>query len=246
MFSAPYSQLAQIYDRVMVHVNYKMWASYVKNLYQFAEVKIEKVVDLSCGTGKHISFLLNDNNSFTGADLSRKMVLAAKANLKKNNRTSFLVNDARNIALKNQSTDVLLMLYDSINYLLEDLEVESLFNEIYRVLTPGGIFIFDYVTEEGLKECFDGYYESDSWDGMAYERHSNYSQKEKLQYNRFNLLFNGQPFFEEHVQRIRPSAEWKKFIKKSKVHLCAEFSNFSNSKPNIKSQRIHFVCRKNL
>ncbi len=244
MNSTPYSQLAQIYDKVMAHVNYKMWAEYIKRLYHFTDSKIDRTVDLSCGTGKHISFLSHKRGSFIGADYSQQMIFVARSNLSQKRQTLLFVNDARYIALKTQSVNIVLMLYDSVNYLLEDSDVINLFSEVCRILAPGGIFIFDFVTESGLEECFDGYYETDSWDGIAYERQSQYSKKEKIQYNKFNFLFNGEPFFEEHIQRIRTSEEWKDFIAKSKMHLSGEFSNFSMSAPNRQSKRIHFVCKK--
>ena len=246
MHSTPYSQLAKIYDKVMAHVNYKMWAAYIKKLYQFADLKIEKIVDLSCGTGKHIRCFQQDKITFIGADYSTQMIAAAKSNLHLNNNASLLVNDARKIALKNKSTGVVLMLYDSINYLIDDSDIEFLFEEVNRILIPGGLFIFDFVTEAGLEKSFDGYYESDSWEDMAYERVGRYSKTDKLQYNTFRFFFNGEPFIEEHIQRIRAPREWKRFIQKSKMHLTAEFSNFSLLPPNRKSKRIHFVCKKDL
>ncbi len=230
----------------MAHVNYKMWASYIKGLYKYSDLKIEKIVDLSCGTGKHIRFLQSNRTTFIGADYSKEMIEAAKINLHKDCQGKLFVNDARKIALKNRSLDAVLMLYDSINYLIDDSEIEDLLEEVERVLAPGGIFVFVFVTEIGLVDCFDGYYESNSWEGIAYERHSRYSKKDQLQHNKFNFLFNGEPFIEEHVQRIRSPLEWKDFIKKSKMHLSAEFSNFSLSPPNSKSKRIHFVCKKEL
>jgi ubiquinone/menaquinone biosynthesis C-methylase UbiE len=246
MHSAPYSQFAKIYDKVMAHVNYKMWAEYIKSLFQYTDLTIERIVDLSCGTGKHIRFLQSGKVHVIGADCSKSMVTVAKSYRYLNDKIKFLVNDARKIAFKNQTTDVVLMLYDSINYLVEDEEIENLFEEVYRILKPGAIFIFDFVTEVGLEECFGEYYESDTWDGNAYERHSLYSKKEKRQYTKFNFLYNGQPFIEEHVQQIRTRSQWKGLIKKSKMHLCAEFSNFSHSLPSRKSERIHFVCQKEL
>jgi len=157
-----------------------------------------------------------------------------------------LVNDARNIALKGKSIDTVLMLYDSINYLLQDSDLEKLLEEIDRILVPGGIFVFDFVTEIGLEECFDGYYETDNWDGLAYERESQYLNKRKLQITSFKFLYNGQSYFEKHIQKIRSHQEWKGIINKSKMHLIAEFSNFSQLPPDDKSERIHFVCKKEI
>jgi ubiquinone/menaquinone biosynthesis C-methylase UbiE len=242
MNSTPYSKLAVIYDKVMSHVNYKMWAEYINNLLQFADAKKVKILDISCGTGKHIKFLSNKRKDITGADLSYPMLHAAKNN--KQDNFKLVNNDARCCAFKNSSFDVILMLYDSINYLLRNDDVDKLFSEIYRILIPGGIFIFDFVTEKGLRASNDEYYESNSWDGLAYERHSWFSKKNKVQHNDFLFLYNGNSYKESHVQQISSVAQWKKRLAKSKMQLSHEFSNFSFLPPNKYSERIHFVCKK--
>ncbi|MCB0281714.1 MAG: methyltransferase domain-containing protein [Calditrichaeota bacterium] len=245
MDSIPYSQLARIYDKVMAHVNYKMWAEYVRNLFQFADIPIQTLVDLSCGTGKHIAFMAKSKLKVAGCDLSKEMLkrAAQKSALKK---VPFFVNDAVTIALKRDSFDAAVMLYDSINYIFDDKDVLHLLDEISRILKPGGIFIFDIVTKAGLKRTFDNYYESDSWNGLAYQRRSWFNSKEQTQHNEFYLLFNGNSFREEHIQFIRPGEEWKRLIKKSGMNLIQEFSNFTFLPVDQKSERIHFVCRKEI
>jgi len=244
MNSIPYSKLATIYDKVMSHVNYKMWAEHINNLFQFSDLHILQVLDLACGTGKHIKFLKRKNRKIFGADFSYPMLSIAKQN--NVSCKKLITNDARKIAFKNNSFDAVLMLYDSINYMLTDNDINLLFSEVYRILNPGGVFIFDFVTVEGLKNCSDDYFESDSWDGLAYERHSWFSKKDKIQHNEFLFLFNGESYKELHIQKIRDIGRWKHLIKKTKMQLSHEFSNFSLLAPNMYSERIHFICKKEL
>lgn len=245
MDSIPYSQLARIYDKVMAHVNYKMWAEYVRNLFQFADIPIQTIVDLSCGTGKHMSFLSRHKIKVCGCDLSLEMLkIARKKTALKN--APFFVNDAVSTAVKKDVFDAAVMLYDSINYVFEDKNVVLLLDDIARILKPGGIFVFDIVTKEGLKRTFDNYYESDSWNGLAYQRRSWFNTSRQTQHNEFHFLFNGHSFREEHIQLIRPCEEWVRFIEKSGMNLIQEFSNFTFLPADKKSERIHFVCRKEL
>ena len=223
----------------MAHVNYDMWSQYIKNLFQFADLKVRKVVDLSCGTGSHLAFIKSKKIQVVGADKSFEMLASGKRN-----NLNFIVNDAKQIAFKSGSFDVALMLYDSINYLENDDNIIILLNEAERILNPGGIFIFDFVTKEGLKECFDEYYESNTWDGLAYQRRSWFNAARKTQHNEFVFLYNGKSFMEEHTQYIRENDEWSRLVKKSKMNLIEEFSNFSFLPADSKSERVHFVCRK--
>jgi len=242
MNSFPYSKLALIYDRVMSHVNYPMWAAHISNLLKFSKINLNRVVDLSCGTGTHLQNMKVKKARLFGSDISLPMVKRAKEN-QDGKEILLFTQDARNLALKDKSVDAVIMLYDSINYMILEWEVQQVFNEIKRILNPNGLFIFDFVTQEGLRDCYEDYYESDSWDGLSYERHSWFSFKEKIQHNEFLFLYNGNSYKEVHQQKIRSIDEWEKAIKKSNMKLFDKFSNFSLLPASEKSERVHFVCQ---
>lgn len=244
MLSKEYSQLALIYDRLMIHVNYKIWSDYIKNLYQFGDNKISKVVDLSCGTGKHIKYLINKKTKYYGADYSLPMIIQAKKNLKNAGKPKVFVNDATTMAIKPNNFDCALMLYDSINYLIDEENIMRIFDEVFRILCAGSIFIFDVVTKKGLKESFDGYFESDTFDKLAFERHGWFEQKKNLQHNEFKLIYDGNFYQEHHIQKIRSINNWQKLLKHSKMTLIHSFSNFTLLPADEKSERVHFICKK--
>lgn len=241
MISAPYSKLARIYDNVMTHVNYPKWAGYVSSLLKNQNIKIDNIIDITCGTGKHLLNMHLNDMQILGSDFSLEMILEARKNLS-GKKVRFITQDVRNIALKEKSVEAVIMLYDSINYLLSEWEVLQVFQEVKRILKKNGIFIFDIVTQEGLRDCFKDYFESDSWGGLAYERHSWYSFKDKIQHNEFLFLYNGKSYKEVHLQKIRTLKKWRTLIAKSNMKLSQEFSNFSKLKANEKSERVHFVC----
>ncbi len=238
--SAPYSMLSQIYDRVMAHVNYKAWAGYVSSLFAFYPGKVKKVADIACGTGKHMGFLKKKDLLVVGLDLSLPMLAEAR----KSGHNLLAVSDSVALPLRAESQQAVLMLYDSINYLLEEQDIMILFSEVARVLAPRGIFIFDVVTREGVRQCFDNYYESDSWNGLAYERHGWFSQKDNLQYNDFYFLYHGESYKERHVQKIRNDAVWTELIAQSPLNMKAAFENLTHKDARKQSERIHFICAK--
>jgi ubiquinone/menaquinone biosynthesis C-methylase UbiE len=243
MKSIPYSQLARIYDKVMSHVNYKMWTSYVKNLFQFADHPVKSLVDLSCGTGKHLTFFAKSKIALAGSDKSLAMLQTAKRKPALKSLPLF-TGDVSHIALKSELFDAAIMLYDSINYILQDDQMEKMFDEVSRILKPGGLFIFDVVTEQGLKHCFEDHYESNSWNGLAYQRRSWFDAVKRIQHNEFLFLYNGESHKEEHIQLIRERDEWIRLVEKSRMKLIQEFSNFTFLPADRKSERIHYICKK--
>ena len=149
MLSAPYSKLAKIYDKVMSHVNYVEWAAYVSGLLKIYSRNLEKIIDISCGTGQHLLNIKTNSAKLFGSDNSYNMLLKARKNIKAESM-NFIAQDAKSLALKNESFDAIIMLYDSINYIFIEDEIIQTFNEISRVLTKNGIFIFDIVTQKSF------------------------------------------------------------------------------------------------
>lgn len=237
----PYSKLAEIYDRVMDHVDYKTWSAYVLKLARQKNTAIQWVIDLSCGTGQHLQYFDTKLELF-GADKSFEMVYQAQK--KEYHRAPGLfVQAAPHLAVKKNTFDLVTMLYDSINYIHEKNKIAILMDEVSRVLKAGGVFIFDVVTEDALLMHMDDYFETNTWDGQAYQRKAWYVPQEKVQYNIFSLYFNGEMHQEVHKQKIRTLKEWQQLIG---VHfnLDAAYADFSLEPACDSSTRVHFLCSK--
>lgn len=239
--NGPYDKLAEIYDRVMAHVNYKAWSDYIKILAAPDEGIVPDVLDLSCGTGRHLQYFPEEWRLY-GADRSPGMI--QKANQKRyKKKPAFFVQKAPELALCSASIDLVTMLYDSINYIHNKQDIIRLGAEINRILKPGGTFIFDVVTRKGLREHMDDYYETDTWDGMAYQREAWFEAMENIQYNRFTLFFNGEMYQELHRQKIRSLDEWTQLLSTS-LNIEGAYADFSHKPASDDSVRIHFLCRK--
>ena len=69
-------KLAFYYDSIYSGKNYAKEADFIKIL--TSEKKIKKILDVGCGTGKHLSHLLNDTvEKMVGVDLSYHMIKEA-------------------------------------------------------------------------------------------------------------------------------------------------------------------------
>lgn len=239
----PYLGLANIYDRVMEHVNYKQWARYIKTLLDSQKVTIYRLADLSCGTGSFLAHLSIKKARKIGCDLSLPMLRRAqqKTEIKS---LHLCAGDFNAIPIRSNSVSAAVALYDSVNYLLSEEAVLLFFDEVNRILEPGGVFIFDAVTPYICKTAFRDYYETNTFDdGSTYQRHSWYDAVRRTQYNAF-LLSNQIGETEEiHEQKIRPIREWKKLLRESPLRVEAVYGNFTLRPVQRKSERAHFVCR---
>ncbi len=238
----PYNRLAEIYDRVMQHVNYKQWARYIKTILDSHQATRGRMADLSCGSGSFLEQLSLKHSWPLGCDLSPAMLQQArqKSGLE---TTALCAADFTALPFQTNSFKATVALYDSVNYLFSRESALLFFNEVNRVLEPGGVFVFDAVMPYVCKTVFRDYYESDTFeDGSAYQRHSWYDAGQKTQYNTFLISDDAGETEEVHEQKIRSIREWKKLLRESPLSLEDVYGNFTLKPARRKSERAHFVC----
>lgn len=241
--TVPYSHLALYYDRVMNHVDYKKWAKYIKTILSHYYQTPKNIVELACGTGAIFKYLKSDKWTLYGGDRSKSMLFVANEK-KREGPWYFFCSDFRNISIKKEKFDVALILYDSVNYIINDSDIGLMFNEVSRLLKNEGLFIFDVVTPYVCQTAFKDFTEREFWGGLGYTRKSWFIEDESMQYNEFEIYVDSQIRKELHQQKIRHMEEWIYYIDKSPLKLQAAYHNFSLRKAKNKSERIHFVCRK--
>ncbi len=240
----PYDRLAPFYDRLMEHVNYKQWARYIGVLLQTYHGRVIDVADLACGTGSFLQRFKKKKRRLYGCDRSQSMVLLAQKKL----RTAgiqWACCDYSHLPFAENEFDAALILYDSINYLLTESQVQALLNEVRRILRPAGLFIFDAVLPFICREVFDGYNEVHFFDDdHGYERRSWFDEENHVQYNRFRL-YNQKEIYEElHKQKIWRLEEWQKILTDAPFYLRAVHGDFTFREVRDKTERVHFILQK--
>ena len=83
-------------------------------------------------------------------------------------------------------------LYDSFNYLLTPVDVTQALDEIYSILSPAGLFVFDVCTEQNSLRYFHDIWDMEEGPDFIYQRHSYYDSERHLQFNHFHIKFDGQ------------------------------------------------------
>ena len=147
-----YKDLAKYYD-VLVKDDQatQLWVDFF-NRHQSDKT----VLELASGTGE-ITLELAKNYLVDASDISEPMLNEIKA--KDNNMLNDIFKlDMTNFNL-NKTYDNIICFCDSINYILDLSDLESMFKSVASHLKVGGSFMFDMHTKDRLKEFSDPYIE---------------------------------------------------------------------------------------
>lgn len=103
----------------------------------FKPSKGKKILDLGCGTGRHVFYLANEGYETTGIDFSEEGLRFTEQRLSEAGLSATLVNDSIvSMPFKDNSFDGIISI--SVIYYLTNEDIKKVVNEIYRVLKPGG------------------------------------------------------------------------------------------------------------
>ena len=139
METAIYRKYAKYYDLIYSFKDYKKESIEITKLItKYKKAKGTHLLDLGCGTGKHLEYLKNGFDC-TGLDLNKEMLRIAKANIKDVN---FVNQNMVSFKLK-QKFDVITSLFSAIGYVKTPANLERTLQNIYKHLSPGGITLIN-------------------------------------------------------------------------------------------------------
>jgi SAM-dependent methyltransferase len=147
----PFSTLARYYDRIMAHVDYDRWYLITLALGGLLSFPFRHV-DVACGTGTLVKRLQKVGWNTIGVDLSPAMVRMGR---KTGPAWPGIVGDLRALPLQG-SMDFATCLFDSLNFVLDEGEMQTALGQLGACLQPGGLLYFDFVTEQMVLQHFAG------------------------------------------------------------------------------------------
>ena len=248
-----YSALAPLYDKIMAHVEYDQWVSYIKEIISlYSDTSVPAIFEIGGGTGVLGEKILRAGMNYRGSDFSFKMCCqASKRGL------PFFVADARYLPLKMSCCfDMVIFLYDGINYLQSLDEYKQTFARVHSCLNPQGLFLFDVTTAANSLKNFNEFVDTGDFDEHFFFRRSYYRYDECMQYNDFTIFTkqsNGnaadapclfQKFVEHHAQKVFPVASIRDVIPRDLFHVIGIWDDFSFKHSTSRSERVHFLLKK--
>ena len=113
------------------------------------EHKASSVLDLTCGTGSQVFWLIESGFNVVGVDINAHMLKIAKAKaLQKNLNVKFLKGDCRHTMVS--QFDAIITIFNAIGHLTRD-DFQKTASNIKSNLKVGGIYIFDIFNLDYLK-----------------------------------------------------------------------------------------------
>lgn len=256
--SPPYRSLAAHYDAVMAHVDYPGWGRHLRGLWRTVRGRGEaprRVLELAAGTCR-----LAPHIDFPGAfavqtDLSPAMLRAADPVAAEALPLRRAACDARALPFPTAGGadapgfDLACMVYDSLNYMMSAEDVRLVFDEVRRVLAPGGVFLVDVTTAACSRRWFADTQDFLETDAGAAARTSRYDAETRTQLNLFTFFTRAPDgrydrIEEVHRQRIWPAALLKKTARAAGFDVRACLADFTLNPGTDRHERLHFVLQK--
>lgn len=145
-----YTVFAKYYDQIMSAVPYAEWVEYLETLCKEINYQPRSILDLACGTGNLSIRLAKSGLQIIGVDGSQSMLAVAR---KKTENAGLAITYYHGTFTEfqiPQKVDLVVSLFDSLNYLLHSEDLIKTFLRVYEILHPGGYFIFDLNTIKRL------------------------------------------------------------------------------------------------
>ena len=136
---------SKVYDILYSKKNYKLEVNYIIKLLNKFKLK-KSILDLGCGTGKHLSYFINKNYKVTGVEKNQFMINQANKSIKK----YIIKSSIENLLLK-KKYHIVLSLFNVIGYFNSDRALNKFFKTASLHLKKGGIFIFDFWYTPAIK-----------------------------------------------------------------------------------------------
>ena len=136
-----FSEYAHLYDLFYAKKNYAAEAEFVLELSSRFGVTPKTLLDMGCGTGRHLAEFVKRQIKCDGFDRSPKMILQAKQELAGNSVT---LTEADITNFENgKEYDLIVAMFSVFGYLSNNDQLLSGLRTVHKHLLPEGLFIFD-------------------------------------------------------------------------------------------------------
>ena len=134
-----YDQVAEAYAANLEYPHTQEYMAYLDRVLreEMAGTDLAVCAEVCCGTGEAFALFHNDIRKGVGVDISESMLAKAQDAFREQ-QLSFVQGDATLLPLGDNTFDTVIML-GGIHHVPDR---DALFEQVFRVLKPGGVFIF--------------------------------------------------------------------------------------------------------
>ena len=249
--SSPASQfdkIAFLYDELMSGVPYHSWVAYVHRILERFDCRPRTVLDLCCGTGSVGLLLAGEGYRVAGVDVSPAMVSLAKRRAEEAGlAVDYFVQDASSLHL-GRKFDLIISLFDSLNYILESSALQEAFYRASEHLEPGGLLVFDMNTELALAVGLFDQSNLGSKSSLIYNWRSSYDLAARICRVQMDFACRRGAAEERievvHYQRAYDLEEIVDMLNSAGLHTLAVYHAYTLRKATGRSDRVFYIARK--
>ena len=242
-----YHALAASYDRLTNDVEYSKVVDFYFRILEREGVTPRTAADLACGTGSVALLLAQKGLQVTAVDMSEEMLCeAAQKAVEADVMPLFVRQRLENLRLP-RGVDLAVSALDSIDYITDPELCRQAIKRIYKVLNPGGCFIFDVNTPEKLR-AMDGqvFLDEDEdvycvWRG-AFDEDTNICSYGMDLFQRKGNIWHRS--FEEHCEFAYSAEQLVGYLKEAGFTNIAVYADRCFEAPRPGEQRIYLKARK--
>lgn len=242
-----YQNLAASYDRLTGDVDYEAVIKYVHTLLAREGITPHRVADLACGTGSTTAIFARMGYDVVGVDLSEDMLTVAMEKCMDMPNPPRFVHQALQELRLDRAVDLAYCGLDSLDYITDPADCRKAIHRVYKMLNPGGVFIFDVNTPEKLR-AMDGQVFLDEDDDVYCVWRGEFDEKSNICAYGMDLFQRRgdvwERSFEEHLEYAYSEQTLREYLKEAGFDSVEVFGDRSLESPNPGEQRIYFKARK--
>ena len=244
-----YHALAVSYDRLTNDINYADTVEFYRQILDREHIQVRTAVDLACGTGSVALLLAQEGLQVIGVDMSEEMLCVAQQKaMELENPPMFVCQRLEKLQLA-RGVDLAVCALDSMNYITDPELCRQAIGRIYRVLNPGGCFIFDVNTPEKLRAMDDQVFLDEDDDVYCVWRGEFDEATNVLTYAMDLFQRQGRSWsrsYEEHREYAYTAEELTAWLKQAGFTHIEVFAERQFCMPRPGEQRIYLKARKGI
>ena len=242
-----YHNLAASYDRLTNDVDYRANVEFYWQLLRREGLVPRTAVDLACGTGSVTYLLAQKGLQVIGVDMSQEMLCMASQKAEEaENRPMFVCQKLQELQLS-RGVDLAVCALDSMDYITDPEDCREAIRRVYKVLNPGGCFIFDVNTPEKLR-AMDGQVFLDEDDDVYCVWRGEFDSETNICTYWMDLFQRRgntwQRSYEEHREYAYSASQLVSYLKEAGFTGIEVFADRKLSAPSEDEQRIYLKARK--
>ena len=242
-----YKEFAHIYDELInSDIDYRTWASNILCICKENGIDMDSYLDLACGTGNLTIEIASEFKDIWAVDLSSEMLSEAEQKMRAAKlKARFICQDICELNLNN-TFNLITCCLDSTNYILEEKKIIKYLLDVYSLLKPDGLFIFDINSYYKLTNILGNNVFNYDSDDVVYIW-ENYLENDIVDMNLTFFVKEGQVyrrFDEHHLERAYKEEYIENILNKVGFKIVRKIDNYEDKVVSENTERICYVLKR--